>query len=71
MIQGITADFTELYNLLGTSYSTNSTVKLPDMRGNFSKGYNTGNFGQYEASKYNSGTQETISSISFLYCVKY
>ena len=70
-VQGINADFTELYNLLGTSYSTNATVKLPDMRGNFSKGYNTGNFGQYEASKYNSGTQETISSITMLYCIKY
>ena len=71
MIQGITADFTELYNLLGTSYSTNSTVKLPDMRGNFPKGYGTGVFGRYEAVKFNSGTEETISSIMLLYCIKY
>jgi len=71
-IAGEPENFKDLYDLLGSSYSANSsTCKLPDMRGNFSKGYNTGNFGQYEASKYNSGTQETISSITMLYCIKY
>ena len=70
-IQGVPADFSELYSLLGTSYSTNSEVKLPNMKGNFPKGYNNGTFGMYEASKYNSGTEETISSITMQYCIKY
>ena len=68
-VQGVTTDFTELHNLLGSSYG--SPGKLPDMRGNFSKGYKTGNFGQFESSSVTSGSGVDIDSITMLYCIKY
>ena len=70
-VQGVSADFTDLHNLVGTSYSTNSTHKLPDMRSKFSKGYGTGNFGEYESIKLKGGVDESIDSITMLYCIKY
>ncbi len=71
MVQGVNGNFQKLYDLLGTSYSNNSEVRLPDMKGNLPKGYNTGNFGQYEAIQVDSGSQLTIGSISMVYCIKY
>ena len=68
-LQGATADFTELHNLLGTSYGTSG--KLPDMTGKFSKGYESGNFGEFESTQVSSGSGVSIDSITMLYCIKY
>jgi microcystin-dependent protein len=74
-IQGMTIDTSKLYSILGTSYSTNSNVKLPDTRGNFIRGYDAGanqdadpsrQFGEYQADSIRGGTpfsEETGTTI--------
>ena len=39
-VQGVTADFSALYNILGTTYG--SLGKLPDLRGEFMRGWDDG-----------------------------
>lgn len=45
-IQGVAADFRRLRNVLGTAYSSNQTdVVLPDLRGEFLRGWSAGKSG--------------------------
>jgi microcystin-dependent protein len=64
-VQGMMIDTTKLHSVLGTSYSTNSNVKLPDARGNFIRGFDAGanqdadpsrQFGEYQSDSVRGGT---------------
>ena len=62
-------EYNELRDLLGTTYGASGT--LPDMRGNFIKGYKTGTFGQFESTQVSSGSDVDIDCITMNYCIKY
>ena len=50
-VQGVTADFSDLYTLLGTTYGSAGT--LPDLQGSFVRGWTSSDSGAYN---------ETLSS---------
>ena len=72
-VQGVTSDFTKLYNVLGSSYSVDGSVKLPDTKNIFTRGYSSGSFGQSQSIPVAPGSvsDTRIDSISFTYCIKY
>ena len=45
-VQGVTADFSDLYTLLGTTYGTAGT--LPDLQGSFIRGWTNKDTGAYD-----------------------
>lgn len=70
-VQGVTADFKRLHDVIGTNYSTDSAVKLPDTKNNFTRGYSSGQFGQFQSMRLAAGNDARVNSISFSYCIKY
>ncbi len=70
-VQGVNTDFSTLYSVLGTSYSTDGQVRLPDTRNNFTRGYSSGPFGQFQSMSFSSGSDSRVNSISFTHCIKY
>lgn len=62
-IQGITADFRNLRTVLGTSFSSNNTdVLLPDLRGEFIRGYSSGRLGVDSGRAFGSNQAQSIES---------
>ena len=62
-IGGKTGDFRQLRNVLGTSFSSNNTdVLLPDLRGEFVRGYSAGRIGVDAGREFGSNQTQDIQS---------